>query len=758
MQLDLNTLTVYGVAAGLSLSISLVMLVFARFQPTTLLIRHWAIAILVLAAGFFISGIGQMLPRWMTVIGSNMVLLAAGPILYAGFLAYLEDHKSTNIDRWGWTVIALTGPAFWYWGLIDPNGNYRSILFSLAIVAINVRTAALLFRTAFRQPGNLPIWALAALFGVLVVWMATRAGMLLSEDPPPASLRGFNPTTWVTVFWYIVLISITSISAMWLEVHRQNTTISSNTLPHNRTLSTAKSYGNKLFMLWSGVILQIIATIGILSITYANFYESEKNHLTQTVKLVNDTFTEYTVQVGNHVDVILCSVRTQYRRDAVMPDLDDLIQTLSVDNSVIKNINLITSTDTTLLSPDQADNKLSLTDQEALAFHQNNPEDVIFVSSTEKDRQTHKVHFHLSRRINQLDGSFGGLIKVTLNLDAFMRHYLESAISKQILIALIGINDKKLRARLPNPLPEKWTTPVDSPLWNALEQATSGQFVNMSPIDGIKRHYIYQKINNLPLVLITGFSDANLLQNVHARMGSLLIISFTILGFSLILALLLTLEIKRRDEQDRFMMMLSHELKTPISTMSMTLGGNLIPEAIKQRLQRSLNAISSIIGRCLQADRLVHGKVDVDLTHCDIVALAEEIRSTCHAPNRIDIQVINAATIHTDRQLLGVILLNLMDNALKYGVAKGHVDVSINTAAHNKSAGILIKVSNYPGTVGMPDAKRVFSKYYRAPEAYNKAGSGLGLFIASGFAHRLGGQLRYRPTREQVSFELWLPS
>lgn len=139
------------------------LLLFARFQPGTLVIRSWALAILVLALGFFVSGIGPALPIWATVIGTNIALLSSGTILYSGFSAFFKERSAT-LDRWGWAMVALTIPAFWYWGLIEPNGTCRSMVFSLAAVAINCRTALLLGRHAVQRAGGIPTRAMAVLF------------------------------------------------------------------------------------------------------------------------------------------------------------------------------------------------------------------------------------------------------------------------------------------------------------------------------------------------------------------------------------------------------------------------------------------------------------------------------------------------------------------------------------------------------------------------------------------------------------------
>lgn len=754
--MDPNTLTLYTVAAGLSFSLSLVMVVFAYFQPDTRLIRSWAVAILVLSAGFFVSGIGPALPRWMTVIGTNMALLSAGPILYSGFAAYYEQREPLP-DRWGWAMVLLTAPAFWYWGLIEPNGNYRSVVFSLAIALTNLRTAWLLAGAAWRRVGGLPTWLLAVLFGVAVVWMTGRAGLLLISEAPSTNLRSANPTTWVTVFWYIVLISTMSVSAMWMEVSRHAAGQPASSGGRGGISGFFAYFHNKLFLLGSGVIVLIVGIAGVLGIAYANFHESEKTRLIRTAELSNKAFVGHTIQVAGQVDTMLHAVRAFHQRSNSVADTKTYIQSLNFDRTVIDNIYLISAAGAITIAHDAAALGRSVTDREYFAFHRDTPEDGIFISPVESGRVTGKFHFRFTRRIDNPDGSFGGLVLATVTPESFARYYRDFAIDTQNSASLLGTTDHKLRARIPEPAAELWEKPVESPLWEALERASAGHYENISGVDGILRTFIYEKVGNLPLVMVNGFSDNDLKHNIHERMRWLIVTSFIILCFTLLLALLLTIEAKRRDEQDRFMSMLSHELKTPMSVIRMALGIEGIPAAIRDRIARAVGNMNAVIERCLQADKLRYGHVQPAPSLCRIEDILNDLQAASAAPERLSIQMEDLPPLDTDVQLLRIILGNLIDNAIKYGVAGGAVSIRGVLAPHKKRHGIRIDIANRPGHAGMPDPRQVFGKYYRAPGAHGKTGSGLGLHISSGFAEKLGGWLRYRPTADEVRFELWLP-
>ena len=121
------------------------------------------------------------------------------------------------------------------------------------------------------------------------------------------------------------------------------------------------------------------------------------------------------------------------------------------------------------------------------------------------------------------------------------------------------------------------------------------------------------------------------------------------------------------------------------------------------------------------------------------------------------LEVVALPECSTDEQLLRTLLANLIDNALKYSRRDASITLRARPETRKGRNGILFVVSNPPGAAGFPDPAQVFRKYYRAPAAHGKTGSGLGLYICEGFARMLGGELRYCPTDDTVAFSLWLP-
>lgn len=214
---------------------------------------------------------------------------------------------------------------------------------------------------------------------------------------------------------------------------------------------------------------------------------------------------------------------------------------------------------------------------------------------------------------------------------------------------------------------------------------------------------------------------------------------------------------QQRIEQSRFIAMLTHELKTPLSVIRMSVGMARLESRFAVPIDRAIRDMNDVIERCLQVDRLGEGKIPVEPGDCDVAAVAAEVVEACPDPSRVRLEGPGKLPAMTDATLLRMILANLVDNAFKYGSDQGTIEIEV---AHNMidlRDCALVTVRNRVGRAGPPDPHRVFHKYYRAPDAHERIGSGLGLYLTWHLAQLLGGEMRYLPNNERICFQLCLP-
>lgn len=219
----------------------------------------------------------------------------------------------------------------------------------------------------------------------------------------------------------------------------------------------------------------------------------------------------------------------------------------------------------------------------------------------------------------------------------------------------------------------------------------------------------------------------------------------------------------RAAEQAELMAMLTHELKTPLSVVSLALGGVGVERPLEDRALRAVRNMRDVIDRCAQAALVDEAVARQDrgfaLTPLSIDALLDDIVRTHLQAARV--MCSTDGEVHLclcDRQMLAAIVANLLENALKYSPDDSVVRVSLRAAEKSGRTGTLLRVVNGLGVAGRPNEARLFEKYYRGERARHRSGSGLGLYLSSRLATRLGAELRLAAAEgDEVCFELWVP-
>ena len=209
-------------------------------------------------------------------------------------------------------------------------------------------------------------------------------------------------------------------------------------------------------------------------------------------------------------------------------------------------------------------------------------------------------------------------------------------------------------------------------------------------------------------------------------------------------------ERRAREERDRLIATVTHDLATPLSVLSGTVQfakqRGTIADATSSRLLARLEIAcaraTSLVRTLADAQALESDGLDLHVATHDLRTLiapivemmdrfSERHPVVLHVPDR-------AVIVMADADRLQTVIENLVNNAIKYSPDGGAVEVSV--ALETEQA--VIRVRDY-GIGISPDAlPRVFDRTYRAPEATAHApGLGLGLSIAAQIVQRHGGRI-----------------
>lgn len=214
---------------------------------------------------------------------------------------------------------------------------------------------------------------------------------------------------------------------------------------------------------------------------------------------------------------------------------------------------------------------------------------------------------------------------------------------------------------------------------------------------------------------------------------------------------------KTRLHRDLFSMV-AHELRTPLAVVSSALANielqtiNAQPELAPRfsRANLGLARLNTLIDNALAEDRLLDEGIQLQrqwITIQELIAQLRELRAI-ESPHFLRLHVPDEPlAVYVDPHWLGLALLNLLDNAVKYSPTGGQIDVLVKKENHMAVIQIIDEGIGIPAEA----VENIFEKFFRAENALRLQGSsglGLGLFLVQTVVSLHGGQLEYRHNPE----------
>jgi two-component system phosphate regulon sensor histidine kinase PhoR len=212
------------------------------------------------------------------------------------------------------------------------------------------------------------------------------------------------------------------------------------------------------------------------------------------------------------------------------------------------------------------------------------------------------------------------------------------------------------------------------------------------------------------------------------------------------------LETVRRD----FVANVSHELRTPVAVIRANaetlLAGAKDDPVMAARLidglHRNAERLARILADLLDLSRLDAGQYRLELAPVAVQAAVEQALSAVetHAARRgVEVEVAPCIdlTVRADGKALDQILVNLIDNAIKYTRAEGHVWVE----ARAEDDAVRIEVRDDGPGIATKHRERVFERFYRADPSRSReaGGTGLGLSIVKHLVESMHGAVGVSP-------------
>lgn len=228
---------------------------------------------------------------------------------------------------------------------------------------------------------------------------------------------------------------------------------------------------------------------------------------------------------------------------------------------------------------------------------------------------------------------------------------------------------------------------------------------------------------------------------------------------------------KLSEVKNDFINNMTHEFKTPISTISLAsevLSDNTIEKSQETQekylkiIRNENKRLGGMVENILQAATLDKGELKLKIQETDVHQVIRDVLQSLNLQIQNKhgeaITELNAQrySLFADRMHIGNIIYNLIDNALKYCNTEPHIVISTSNTADS----LIISVKDNGIGIKKDDQKKIFDTFYRVPTGniHNVKGFGLGLSYVKAVVEKHGGHIEVNSEINKGStFVVYLP-
>ncbi|MES2828607.1 MAG: PAS domain-containing protein [Bacteroidota bacterium] len=239
-------------------------------------------------------------------------------------------------------------------------------------------------------------------------------------------------------------------------------------------------------------------------------------------------------------------------------------------------------------------------------------------------------------------------------------------------------------------------------------------------------------------------------------------------AFSAFTGVVMDITEQKMDElrKNDFIGMVSHELKTPLTSMKGYIQmlqklkrDDTVSASMLEKANSQVGKMTAMINGFLNVSRLESGKIHIDHQEFDFAGLIneveEEIRTTVSS-HTVIFEPVESVYVNADHDKIGQVIHNLISNAVKYSPANSTITVTCKVSGSN----VYFSVKDQGMGIKPDDLAKIFNRYYRVEGShmFSISGFGIGLYLCSEIIQRHHGTLNAESEFEKGStFTFSLP-
>ncbi len=404
----------------------------------------------------------------------------------------------------------------------------------------------------------------------------------------------------------------------------------------------------------------------------------------------------------------------------------------------------------------------------------------LFVDGPYKSRITGNWLMVASRRLQEADGRFAGIVAASVSPETLASFYARADLGHGGAILLLT-RDGTIAARHPDHARHIGASLADWRGFTRWRDARSGTGEDVSPVDGVLRLYSFQASTEHPLIVAVSLDKMALLERwrwnaaVQVMLGLIGTLAIAAAAFVIYRQLCRRLEAMQALEDStaelsralaaanaanetklQFLANMSHELRTPLNAIigfsdvmrTEVMGplGSAHYRAYAADIHRSGEHLLSLINDILDVSRIEQGRFALREEACDLQDLIGDCLVQVEGRAR-DAGVVverriacDLPQLHADGKALRQIVLNLLSNAIKFTPRDGRVWIAISRTAAGE---IAIEVGDTGIGIAAIDVARVFEPFQQVESAHTRKhdGVGLGLPLVKSLAEAHGARV-----------------
>jgi PAS domain S-box-containing protein len=359
----------------------------------------------------------------------------------------------------------------------------------------------------------------------------------------------------------------------------------------------------------------------------------ELEHALSETRNYARTFEEHIVRTIKGMDQIALFLKYQAEKEGLAVDIPRLVKEGTFSGQPFVQLGIANENGDSVISSIVPFLRVSIRDLEHFYVHRDNKNEKLFVSKPIVGRTSGKWSIQLTRRINKVDGSFGGVVVVSIDPNYFAGFYKRIELGKDSSIALVG-RDGIVRVLQTDRELSFGLDMRQSAMMGKLATVEKGSFIALSRVDGVRRIYSYRSLNDYPLVVAVGLSEAEFFQLMNQRIVGYHWFCGSMSGIIILFVLLLIKGITRRKQAEQALQAANESLEYKVEARTQEVTAANVELTAQNEEISAMNAEIFSLNQNLESNnasleqRVEERTCELTSAHQELSAQFEELRMT----------------------------------------------------------------------------------------------------------------------------------